>query len=135
MIHGAIYTAIGLFLLTIGGNWACQLLLNLTGLKDATAGDGTPPDLRVGRVIGSMERLVIAAGVALQSWEIIAAVVALKSIARFKELHARLSAEYFLVGSLFSILWAFAVTGGWMLYDVHLGANLVSPLLHAKVAS
>ena len=33
-----------------------------------------------------------------------------ETVARFKELDERLHAEYFLVGSLFSILWAVGVT-------------------------
>lgn len=57
------------------------------------------------------------------SWEMVAAVVALKTVARFKELDERLDAEYFLVGSLFSILWAIVVTAAWISFDKACGVD------------
>lgn len=121
--HFLLYSAIALWLLTSVGNWLCRQLLSLTGMKDAVAplaGDG----IAAGRVIGGLERLVIAIGVIAHSWEVLAAVIALKTVARFKELDKQLSAEYFLIGSLFSLLWAIVVTGAWLGYDHQAGIDL-----------
>ena len=58
------------------------------------------------------------------SWEVVAAVIALKTVARFKELDDQRFAEYFLVGSLFSILWAVLITSAWLVYDHRVGIDL-----------
>lgn len=115
------YTAIALLLLGTGGNYACKLLFRITGLHGST-GQGSIP--KAGRIIGWLERTVIALGVVCGSWEVIAAVIALKTVARFKELDEQIPAEYFLVGSLFSLTWAVSVTGAWLAVDQKLGTNI-----------
>lgn len=66
-------------------------------------------DLEVGSLIGSLERwIVLLLGVA-GLWEAVALVVAAKSIARFEELKKQAFAEYFLVGTLTSVLVAFVL--------------------------
>lgn len=135
LLHSLGAGLVALLLLTWGGNLACKRLLQWSGLsaaKSATqnAAD-TPPaatEPRVGRVIGDLERLAIAAGLMLGAWEVLVAVVALKSVARFKDLEERLNAEYFLVGSLFSVLWAVFVTLAWRAYDGGLGLGLAARL-------
>jgi hypothetical protein len=130
--HPLFYTVVALWLLTGGGNSACRLLFRITDMKVAsagTAGNSRP----AGYIIGWLERLLVAIGILAQSWEILAAVIALKTVARFKELDDRLPAEYFLVGSLFSILWAMLITGAWIGYDRTIGSDLhsaASGLLH-----
>lgn len=123
VLHALAYTAAGYFLLTWFGNVLCRLIFNLTGLKDATASDDEPVH-NAGRWIGTLERIILAIGVILQRWEILAAVIALKTVARFKDLDKRDFAEYFLVGSLFSILWAMLVAGAWQAYDHSVGVDL-----------
>jgi hypothetical protein len=61
-------------------------------------------DLEVGYLIGSLERWVILLLGLAGLWEAVALVVAVKSIARFEELKKRAFAEYFLVGTLSSVL-------------------------------
>lgn len=115
VLQGAGYLVL-LGLLTIGGNYVCRLVLTISATK-------TPPEqgesisLRAGRIIGVLERLLIAVGLIASSWEILAAVIALKSVARYAKLDEQNNAEYFLVGSLASILWAVAMTGLAVLYD------------------
>lgn len=123
MLHAVVYTAISLVLLTYVGNVVCRTLFKVTGLAAATAPAATP-DYRAGRVIGILERLILAAGILLNSWEILAAVIALKTVARFQKMDQREFAEYFLVGSLFSILWTIAVAGAWSAYDHQFGIDL-----------
>lgn len=139
-LHGFLYTAAALITLVWVGNGVCKLILKLTGLSaamqrrklaaDAAAQAQANPvqinafDARVGGAIGAFERLILAIGILAGSWEVLAAVVALKTVARFKELDERLDAEYFLVGSLFSILWAVLVTGAWAAYDKAWGLDI-----------
>ncbi len=123
MGHAFFYTIVALVLLTWGGNRVCRDIFNLTGLKDSIAHLPTPSH-SAGRWIGVFERLIMAVGIIAHSWEIFAAVIALKTVARFKDMDDRNFAEYFLVGSLFSILWTMLVTGAWLAYDQKLGINV-----------
>jgi hypothetical protein len=126
-----IYTAAALVMLTYVGNVICRQIFKVTGLTAATA-QLPAPDYRAGRVIGILERLILAAGILLHSWEILAAVIALKTVARFQKMDQREFAEYFLVGSMFSILWTLVVTAAWSAYDHRFGIDLretVSALL------
>jgi glutathione S-transferase len=152
ILHGAVYSALAVFLLTWVGNKACRKLLDATGLteamqakKDAAKAESVaraqaanqpppadPPD--VGGVIGAFERSLLAIGLLTASWEVLAGVVALKTVARFKELDERLDAEYFLVGSLFSIAWAIAVSSLWLAYDQALGHHLSVGIAEAAKA-
>lgn len=138
MLHSILYCAISLWLLTSGGNVACRLLFRLSGLKktsSAAAPDADNEDseaIRAGWIIGSLERLIIAVGLLAHSWEVLAAVIALKTVGRFKELDYKIPAEYFLVGSMFSLLWSVIITGAWMAYDHNVGSQLyeaAAPLL------
>lgn len=132
LIHSLAAGLVALLLLTWGGNLACQLLLRWSGLRAARSAETTDDEAtktpRVGRVIGHLERLAIAGGLVVGAWEVLVAVVALKSVARFKDLEEKLNAEYFLVGSLFSVLWAVLVTLAWRAYDARLGLDLPARL-------
>lgn len=129
VLHSVIYCLCALAALTWLGNWACGLLLHKTGMVQSrgttngatNAGNGAT---NAGKLIGALERLIIAAGVIMHSWEIIAGVIALKTIARFKELDKEINAEYFLVGSLFSLAWTILVSGLWLAYDHGMGNDL-----------
>lgn len=123
MIHAVIYTAVGLFMLTYVGNLVCRFIFQKTGLAAATA--QTPaPEYRAGWMIGILERLILFAGIMLHSWEVLAAVIALKTVARFQKMDQREFAEYFLVGSMFSVLWTLLVAAGWSAYDHKIGLDL-----------
>jgi hypothetical protein len=58
----------------------------------------------MGRVIGNLERITLYLLVLLDQWGAIGFVVAAKSIARFKELDQKGFADYYLVGTLASVL-------------------------------
>lgn len=75
-------------------------------------------------MIGSLERIIIFLGLAAGSWEIIASVIALKTVGRFKELDQQLHAEYFLIGSLASMVWATLISLTLIWFDRHLGFNI-----------
>jgi hypothetical protein len=122
----AAYVALAL-LLTLGGNFVCKWVLRLS----ATA---PPPEtgekitLRAGRVIGVLERILIFAGLTVSSWEILAGVIALKTVARYSKLDEQNRAEYFLIGSLASILWAVLVTVATVLFDQRFGFRMLGGL-------
>lgn len=62
----------------------------------------------MGRLIGIMERTLLLTLVLIDQWGALALVLAAKSIARFKDLQERPFAEYYLVGTLASVLVAVA---------------------------
>ena len=105
-IHAAAYSAAAALLLTWGGNWSCRLLLSkfkivaLPRQQEITP-EGDPPSQALspaltepafGRLIGTLERALIAAGIVFASWEILVDVIALKTVARFKDLDERIHA-------------------------------------------
>lgn len=122
-----------LLLLTIGGNEVCRLVLRISATKTPPE-EGEKISLRAGRTIGVLERILILIGLIASSWEILAAVVALKTVARYKDLDDRNNAEYFLIGSLASILWAAAVTALLVLFDRTWGLGLFVELAGAADA-
>lgn len=138
--HGLFYNAIALWLLLNLGNSICRLFMNRIKNAPLTDDQRRPTDqsppardrqageiatIKAGRVIGNLERISLALGIIVGSWHILAAVIALKTVARFKKLDEQEFAEYFLIGSLFSLIWAIVVTGAWMAYDQSLGFNLL----------
>lgn len=133
-LHVAAYSVIALILLTGLGNEVCRGLFRFSGLAskpEETADEDKP----AGWIIGWLERLIIAIGILTHSWEVLAAVIALKTVARFKELDDQRFAEYFLVGSLFSILWAVVITSAWLAYDRNFGVGLQANLLGTHTVS
>jgi hypothetical protein len=66
--------------------------------------------LAMGRTIGILERLLALTLVLAGQWGALGLVIAAKSIARFKDLEHRRFAEYYLIGTLASVLTA-AVSG------------------------
>lgn len=71
-----------------------------------------------GRLIGMLERTIALVLILLGQWAALVLLVAAKSIARFEELKERRFAEYYLVGTLSSLLVAMAVGLGlsWALF-------------------
>jgi hypothetical protein len=117
--------AVLLVLLTIGGNEVCKLILKASATKTPPE-EGEKISLKAGRTIGILERLLIFLGLVASSWEILAAVIALKTVARYAKLDDQNNAEYFLIGSLASILWAAAMTGVIVLFDRTWGMGLLA---------
>jgi len=97
MTIGALYVSAFVFAHE-GGNTIVR------GVLPKEGPESTEDDLEVGSLIGTLERwLILLLGLAGR-WESVALVVAAKSIARFTELKKRAFAEYFLVGTLASVL-------------------------------
>lgn len=135
-----------------GGNRFCRFVLHVSGSPPRPADvqeSATTPDeatrtpappargdaLAAGRYIGGLERMLISFGVLMSRWEIMAAVIALKTVARYKELDKQMTAEYFLIGSLASILWAVSATLLLLLYDANFGMQIAPVLQGLLVAN
>jgi hypothetical protein len=140
------YVAIAL-LLGPFGNWVIREFLERSGIRKVPSNKpnllvtppGSPASGTAGRYIGLLERFIVVTGLMISQWGVIAGVVALKSVSRYKELDTQITAEYFLVGSLASFVWALMIAGLLSLYDGTLGFHIfstqisnpdVNPLLH-----
>ncbi len=138
LIKIAVYFSF-IFLLWQAGNQFCRLVLNAASAPPLPpTSEKEPPEtdqpagrqtgqhtIAAGRVIGVLERILIFLGVIFGRWEIIAGVVALKTVARYKELDDQLNAEYFLIGSLASIFWAALTAFAFVMFDFYAGYKFV----------
>jgi len=135
LLRAAVYLSF-IFLIWQAGNQFCRLVLNAASAPPLPPSpESTPPQdeekptgqhtIAAGRIIGVLERILIFLGVLFGRWEIIAGVVALKTVARYKELDDQLNAEYFLIGSLASIFWAAMMAFAFILFDHFAGYRIV----------
>ncbi|WP_054582682.1 DUF3307 domain-containing protein [Halolamina pelagica] len=102
---GAVYLAAFVFAHD-GGNAIVRGVL-----PDPDPAPNSEDELEAGSLIGSLERWVILFLGVAGLWGSVGLVVAAKSIARFEELKQQAFAEYFLVGTLSSVLVAIALAG------------------------
>lgn len=63
---------------------------------------------KYGKIIGNIERVLIIAAILINQYEIIAVIIAIKSIGRFKELDDKTS-DYYIVGNFASLSIAFFI--------------------------
>lgn len=111
------------------GNKLCRLVFTLATVEVSPKGHIQEENvLQAGRYIGLFERLLMSLGVIVDHWEIIVAVIALKTVARYRELNDQITAEYFLVGSLVSLLWAVLVTVALVIFDKDVGMGFFQSL-------
>lgn len=106
-------TTAGLLLCLHEANLAIRLALDRLGLRPAPpdAAERTAPvisqqELRRGRIIGVLERIILFTLVLGGQYAALGFVVTAKAMARFKTLEDRDFAEYFLIGTLLSVLLA-----------------------------
>ena len=121
------------------GNKLCRKVLDLATVEVSPKEDVQEKHavenvaFKAGRYIGLFERLLISLGIIVHQWEIIVAVIALKTVARYKEIDNQITAEYFLVGSLVSLLWAVLVTVALVIFDRDVGIGIFQSLPGAIV--
>lgn len=84
------------------------IIVPVAGAAPATARAKQPTRevLRGGTTIGYLERAVIVAAVLIGRWELVAALIAVKGLGRFRDLDAGAATERFIIGTLVSTLWA-----------------------------
>ncbi len=121
-----------LAVLTAGGNY----IFSVFNLKKSVQFESSL--LKAGVHIGSLERILMSVAVLLKQYEIFTAVIALKAIARYHEFSEgkdekikTAKAEYFLIGSLFSILWTLVISTLYVYIDRISGLNFVAFLRSA----
>lgn len=102
----------------VAGSPVVRAVLTLADRRrDAEPASATEPEgatsadaaavLRGGATIGYLERAAVVAAVLLARWEILAVLVAIKSVGRFRDLDAgHHVTERFIIGTLASLLWA-----------------------------
>ncbi|MEZ6037461.1 MAG: hypothetical protein R3F29_08275 [Planctomycetota bacterium] len=105
-------------LVTSTGSEVVKRLLARHAMPAAEPDAAPPgPTARMGHTIGVLERALGLTFILIDAWTGLAGIVAAKSIARFKDLEQRAFAEYFLVGTLASLLVTTAVgaAASWLL--------------------
>lgn len=100
--------AAGCIFIGPGGAALVRLVLDLTpGILPGTGGGASPAAM--GRTIGVLERQLAFVLILVGQWGALGFILAAKSIARFKELDDRTFADYYLIGTLTSLLIAVVV--------------------------
>jgi hypothetical protein len=92
--------ALGYVLAVYVGHYAVVALLGRLGVM----GRGGVPG--GGALIGALERALTVTFVLLGQYTALGLVLTAKSITRFEKLKSRMFAEYYLIGTLASMLWA-----------------------------
>lgn len=96
-------------------------LVRLADDADVSAGARSARVAGTGHLIGALERFLALTLVLLGQWGALGFIIAAKSIARFKELENREFAEYYLVGTLTSII--VAMTTGLLVRTLLAGSQ------------
>ncbi len=91
-----------------GGTTIVRRLLNRYPQFDQKGDEGISKAYAMGQTIGCLERFLVYTLVLLGHWGALGLVVAAKSIARFRELEKQHFADYYLIGTLASLLVAIA---------------------------
>ncbi len=108
---------------TVGGVGVVALVLRLVPVTERAGSEGAPEggpagivvsasELARGRLIGVLERAIALTLVLLGEYGALGLVVAAKALARFRGMEERDFAEYFLIGTLASLLVALVVGVG-----------------------
>jgi len=116
-------TAVALLLsaYVLNGNGAAALIklfLDQFPVSDKGAPDDSRRRVeRMGRTIGILERMLLLSLILLGHWQAVGWIFAGKTVARFRELNDRDFSEYYLIGTLSSLLFAAATGSGvrWVL--------------------
>jgi len=103
----ASFILIGLFfiLLTIVANQIFKLYFSTYNPNI----DKEENDVKSGSLIGSLERIVMMVLLVVGQWVGLTIVIAAKSIARFKQLEDKKFSEYYLIGTLYSIIYVIVI--------------------------
>ncbi len=102
---------LSILLLMNESNFFIRSLLSLLKFNLSTLNDKLNDDeLRAGRVIGILERIIIFIFIYFESYGAVGFILAAKTFARFKKLDDQVFAEYVLIGTLISSLISISIT-------------------------
>lgn len=94
-----------------GGAILIGLFLKRFPVPAESGGSSSAGDVEgMGRVIGILERMLLLSLILLGQWQAVGWIFAGKTVARFRELNDRVFSEYYIIGTLSSLLFA-AATG------------------------
>jgi hypothetical protein len=113
---GVVYTIV----VFAGGYLIRHMTRGLLGGVSSQLGESVEQLTNAGLYIGWLERLLIVTAVVLRSPTLIGLILTAKSIARFPEMKESKFAEYFLIGTLLSVI--MALFGGLVLLKAWFGA-------------
>lgn len=85
----------------------------------------TSNTVKNGKIIGFLERILYFVGIISQNWVLITIVVAFKTISRYKEIDEQINSEYFLIGSLLSLIFSLVISGLFIGVDILLKLEIV----------
>lgn len=100
------YNIFFFFIAIVGGSFIVELLKKILRVYLDSEIGVKERSVRLSIAIGYLERAIVFILVCTGHFDGIGWLFAAKSIARFRELENRFFTEYYLVGSLASILWA-----------------------------
>lgn len=103
IIYAIIFSIAFLVLLLTIGNLIISKLLSSRQHNRCV---DMPSTFHNGKFIGNLERFLVFVSIIVNQWSLLAIIVALKTIARYTELDDQEKAEYFLIGSMLSLIWA-----------------------------
>ncbi|TEB07425.1 hypothetical protein Psch_00978 [Pelotomaculum schinkii] len=119
-INKCLITVIAYLYITLGGAILTRMVIDwIFPKKNQGVIDGCliiKPSNHIGKYIGIFERTIILTLVLYGSYSAVAFVLTAKSIARFNELKNKDFAEYYLIGTLVSLL--IAIGGGLLLQSI-----------------
>ena len=87
------------------------IIVPVDGAGTARSKASTREVLRGGLTIGYLERVIVVAAVLVGRWELLAGLIAIKGLGRFRDLDAGAATERFIIGTLVSLTWAGACAG------------------------
>lgn len=94
--------AVFFFVISFGGSYFTASVCK--GFNPSEKSDNSLE--RAGRYIGILERIIVSASILIGRFEIIGFLIAAKSIIRHQEKNEKAFAEYFLIGTFTSFIWA-----------------------------
>jgi hypothetical protein len=104
------FLGLSIYFLYIGNQIIKYFLFKSRVLDTTTVSQEDSEPLKNGSRIGFYERVLYFIGIVTQNWILVSLVVGLKTISRYQKLDNQNNAEYFLIGSLLSLIYSIIVS-------------------------
>jgi hypothetical protein len=104
------FLGLSICFLYIGNQIIKYFLFKSRVLDTTTVSQEDSEPLKNGSRIGFYERVLYFIGIVTQNWILVSLVVGLKTISRYQKLDNQNNAEYFLIGSLLSLIYSIIVS-------------------------
>jgi hypothetical protein len=104
------FLSLSIYFLYIGNQIIKYFLFKSKVLDTITVSQEDSQPLKNGSRIGFYERVLYFIGIVTQNWILVSLVVGLKTISRYQKLDNQDNAEYFLIGSLLSLIYSIIIS-------------------------